>query len=214
MSQIGWDELLKTRSAVFVMEEEYRMQKAQADIHATNSSLSNNDTPNGVIIHEDGSTSTSTDPSEDDNASTRGMVSPHPGRRSDSIGVVDDPASGSTKVNGETETLNASTTIPTIRISTESDHDVEEHEEDAKVNGGTTPEASDNVTKPVQAAALEEEEQEAKTNSAAGGNEGKPEAFSFSNKRLCERWLDNLFMVLYEVKPPYFPSGPADLFID
>lgn len=25
------------------------------------------------------------------------------------------------------------------------------------------------------------------------------EPFSFSNKRLCERWLDNLFMVLYEV---------------
>ncbi len=28
VSQIGWDELLKTRSAVFVMEEEYRAQKA------------------------------------------------------------------------------------------------------------------------------------------------------------------------------------------
>lgn len=23
-------------------------------------------------------------------------------------------------------------------------------------------------------------------------------SFSFGNKRLCERWLDNLFMVLYE----------------
>src|ERR1700710_3000308 len=32
VSDIGWDELLKTRSAVFVMEEEYRMQKVQADI--------------------------------------------------------------------------------------------------------------------------------------------------------------------------------------
>ena len=34
-------------------------------------------------------------------------------------------------------------------------------------------------------------------------NEASPapaqEPFSFSNKRLCERWLDNLFMVLYEV---------------
>ena len=29
VSQIGWDELLKCRSQVFVMEEEYRMQKAQ-----------------------------------------------------------------------------------------------------------------------------------------------------------------------------------------
>src|SRR6266446_3647150 len=32
VSQIGWDELLKTRSAVFVMEEEYRMQKVQGEI--------------------------------------------------------------------------------------------------------------------------------------------------------------------------------------
>ena len=30
------------------------------------------------------------------------------------------------------------------------------------------------------------------------------EPFSFSNKRLCERWLDNLFMVLYEVGYPFF----------
>ncbi len=26
------------------------------------------------------------------------------------------------------------------------------------------------------------------------------DGFSFSNKRLCERWLDNLFMILYEVR--------------
>jgi hypothetical protein len=39
-------------------------------------------------------------------------------------------------------------------------------------------------------------------------NESSPapvqEPFSFSNKRLCERWLDNLFMVLYEVGHPSF----------
>ena len=33
VSEIGWDELLKTRSAVSMMEEEYRMQKSQADLH-------------------------------------------------------------------------------------------------------------------------------------------------------------------------------------
>ena len=32
MAKVGWDELLKTRSAVFVMEEEYRQQKANTDI--------------------------------------------------------------------------------------------------------------------------------------------------------------------------------------
>ena len=77
VSKIGWDELLKTRSAVFVMEEEYRMQKAQADIHAASSGSVNSDNANGVVIHEDGST-TNAHADSDDDASTRGMVSPHP----------------------------------------------------------------------------------------------------------------------------------------
>ena len=34
------------------------------------------------------------------------------------------------------------------------------------------------------------------------GTPSSSETFSFSNKRLCERWLDNLFMVLYEVRRP------------
>ena len=46
-------------------------------------------------------------------------------------------------------------------------------------------------------------------------NEASPapaqEPFSFSNKRLCERWLDNLFMVLYEVGCSHFlPSYLSD----
>ena len=32
VSKIGWDELLKTRSTVFVMEEEYRLQKTSASV--------------------------------------------------------------------------------------------------------------------------------------------------------------------------------------
>lgn len=34
------------------------------------------------------------------------------------------------------------------------------------------------------------------------------ETMSFSTKRLCERWLDNLFMVLYEVSFLFFPFIP------
>jgi Chs5-Arf1p-binding protein BUD7/BCH1 len=34
------------------------------------------------------------------------------------------------------------------------------------------------------------------------GTENGDGGFSFANKRLCERWLDNLFMCLYEVRPP------------
>ena len=77
VSQIGWDEPLKTRSCVFVMEEEYRMQKAQSDAHPSAT------TPTKVV-HEDG---TVVSPRRvdslqgraadaDDDASTRGVVSP------------------------------------------------------------------------------------------------------------------------------------------
>lgn len=38
-SKIGWDDLLKCRSYVFVMEEEYRMQKAKEDIRKSSVSL-------------------------------------------------------------------------------------------------------------------------------------------------------------------------------
>ena len=106
--------------------------------------------------------------------------------------------------------------IPTIRISTESDEDrkseastqeqeeQESHEDNeeestkvededpTKVNG-TSPVLHDTLEKPVQAAA----------DNSSGPDDAPPtptDAFSFSNKRLCERWLDNLFMVLYEVR--------------
>lgn len=38
-SKIGWDDLLKCRSYVFVMEEEYRMQKAKEDTQKSSSSV-------------------------------------------------------------------------------------------------------------------------------------------------------------------------------
>ncbi|KAK0496621.1 Chs5p-Arf1p-binding proteins-domain-containing protein [Armillaria luteobubalina] len=130
VSQIGWDELLKTRSSVFVMEEEYRMQKAQGEIaHSANGS--------STAIHEDGSK--------------------QPFR--------------------------------TIRISTESDRDAREAErketEHSNEDEESSPEAHD----------LERLDKKEEDTASPGL---PPEPFSFSNKRLCERWLDNLFMVLYE----------------
>ena len=55
-----------------------------------------------------------------------------------------------------------------------------------------------NIEKPVQAAG----EGDQNVNEASPAPAQEP--FSFSNKRLCERWLDNLFMVLYEVGYPSF----------
>ena len=94
--------------------------------------------------------------------------------------------------------------IPTIRISTESERNmkpapVEEPEANgaASTNGESVKEApSISLEKPVHAAAGEGSQD---GSSEITTNTAQQEAFSFSNKRLCERWLDNLFMVLYEV---------------
>ncbi|KAJ3824664.1 Chs5p-Arf1p-binding proteins-domain-containing protein [Lentinula raphanica] len=248
VSQIGWDELLKTRSSVFVMEEEYRMQKAHGDISAATNGASGS----GKVIHEDGtvrnsmiSSSDSTTLGEslddDDDASTRGMVSPHSHHESGSLddgngngGVNGDAVSSSkTKIglgldpSGGASMNSLSSPIPTIRISTESDRDFDEDGNAAEapskgnVNGeAPAPATTTNgfaesrdvselgLEKPAQAAAGAEDggaagdntEKDSLHDSASSSAQAQPgaEAFSFSNKRLCERWLDNLFMVLYE----------------
>ncbi|KAF8886127.1 chaps family protein [Infundibulicybe gibba] len=187
VSQIGWDELLKTRSHVFVMEEEYRMQKAQGDVNqviaaANGSDVTIKENGLGVVIHEDGtavslqSESNTLASINDDKASTRGMMSPH------------SPASGRMSLAADANgSLDVGGTIPTIRISTESDRD---REEDVAANGVRD---ADTLEKPVQAAAGDNEQRDTDPSPLP-----TQEPFSFSNKRLCERWLDNLFMVLYE----------------
>ncbi|WVQ95035.1 hypothetical protein IAU59_002127 [Kwoniella sp. CBS 9459] len=156
VSKIGWDELLKTRSQVFVMEEEYRMHKTAPSVDA-----------NGHA---------------DDDASTAGM------RASSDRGP------------------NTPSEIPTIRISTES----------ARTPNGTThnrglssstnhgeerphmepvlekPEIAQTSEEPGSPLAMKGEEQ----SEEEGDESDSPSAFA--NKRLCERWLDNLFLVLYE----------------
>jgi hypothetical protein len=176
VSQIGWDELLKTRSAVFVMEEEYRMQKAQADI---------------VAVSQD---------TVDDDASTKGVRS-SPSIKPDGSPTWSD-AQSPTHVNmGDVET-----TIPTIRISTESAREESSRAERAaaaaKTNGVENRNgepAVEGLQQPAQAAAGEGDGDSKEVTPISGP--GAQESFSFSNKRLCERWLDNLFMVLYEVSP-------------
>lgn len=166
------------------MEEEYRMQKAQSDIQkvaAVNGSgkeASMDGDVGRVVIHEDGTVHS------DDNASTRAMLSP-----SSPNGVS--TADGH---DGSDEPI----PIPTIRVSTESDRATREETlvghatENVEHQENGTQEVQ-GLEKPVQAAAGEEKSSSDTTPSPA------QEPFSFSNKRLCERWLDNLFMVLYEV---------------
>lgn len=118
-AKIGWDQLLKIRSNVFVMEEEYRSEKQPAQ---------------GPPINGDDHT--------DDGKS----------------------------VNGES-------TAPTLVAE----------------NGVIGASADKEVEKPPHTITPEE---------VKGGNEDaeatEEQLSRFNNKRLCERWLDSLFMVLYE----------------
>lgn len=227
VSQIGWDELLRTRSEVFVMEEEYRIQKQMQE--------------EGVPSHlaADSQAKGESAAGADDDASVRAVregATPV-GRANGLNGNPDQPP--------RSPELPASP-IPEIRISehggeaTPPPYDessakpaaaeksqVEQQEDSAGEREGSQAPKSDlagpapGVEKPAtmhhstivdasdQAAAKEganggmglpsQEEgpvSDAETQQHASPNEGTP---SFTNKRLCERWLDNLFMVLYEV---------------
>jgi hypothetical protein len=107
--------------------------------------------------------------------------------------------------------------IPTIKISTESDREHEQLQEGGDV--GAAPNGmpdSPRTTMDGPAPGLEKpnaahdgakdglgiSEMAAADGEAASSNEEeeKTPGPSFTNKRLCERWLDNLFMVLYEVR--------------
>ena len=178
MSQIGWDELLKTRSQVFVMEEEYRIHKSRGSVDA--SALVSNGTPAAA----------------DDDASTRGVRSPANG--------IDTPASNESPAPSAVKSAELEVPtphdIPTIRISSESDrereHVIAHAELESKLQKEVveeipeedeTPSSADSVTAPpLEKPQLAQAPAEGDAN---GHEEDEPEAFSFSNKRLCERWL-------------------------
>lgn len=219
VTQVGWDDLLRTRSSVFVMEEEYRKHKTSKSI--------------------DGSVGHRTPQSDDDgvardDTSVRGIRSP---------GVAQIGETGTSRTGyGDAQLEVSQTPIPTIRISSESDHEKESVALHALANGKMQPPST--IQEENESGNQgDENEVESKTPNAAevpvshaqapepahtasepfpetqhganGDVKGKQKAtlklegddpaeeseLSFSSKRLCERWLDNLFMVLYEVSP-------------
>lgn len=236
------------------------MQKAQADVHEHGATPSNSKSANGdaqssrtesSTIHEaekgkgngslaqsEGTTlaaSTSVSGDADDDASTRGVVSPTHSIQ-DSAEVADASGITNATVDTDADDSNNNNGIPTIKISTESEVEAEHQRSlqsqsqshdaiaaageeagskdaadvdvDAQSSDITSPEIPINASttngavrpsleKPLQAAASENGQME-------GESPITQEPFSFSNKRLCERWLDNLFMVLYEVNDKFF----------
>ncbi|KAJ5137263.1 hypothetical protein N7526_003496 [Penicillium atrosanguineum] len=132
---IGWDQLLKVRSEVFVMEEEYRVERQHVPKPAQ--SL-------GAEINGDGVEDEDEDEDEEDTGSVTGPA----------------PAAAS---------------------------------EPAANGAGDEANAENSIERPEQTMASEV------VKSGSDVPDPNHTAYTqFRNKRLCERWLDNLFMVLYE----------------
>ncbi|KAI9844032.1 MAG: hypothetical protein M1837_005967 [Sclerophora amabilis] len=163
-AKIGWDQLLKIRSHVFVMEEEYRTEKQT-----------------GGSQHGTGSRNAST-------TVLRGTPSP---------GV-----NGTTKVQGgdsedeEVQELQSGKTDHNDTAEGGRNNSVatDATEVDTITNGISNMATADNsIEKPEHTVASEEVKSGSEDPDPSNAHNAQ-----LQNKRLCERWLDNLFMVLYE----------------
>jgi Chs5-Arf1p-binding protein BUD7/BCH1 len=141
-ARIGWDALLKTRSIVFVMEEEYRIERQHSLTPKIPSSK---------------------------NASTTALT-------------------GTPNGNGKAEDAEQS--------ESEEDDETTLAESSSGINGnGVNSELSANQSMEKPLPTIKAEEVKSGSDDPDSTNENYTQ---FHNKRLCERWLDNLFMVLYE----------------
>ncbi|KAI6083341.1 chaps-domain-containing protein [Hypoxylon rubiginosum] len=137
-AKIGWDQLLKIRSNVFVMEDEYRTEKQ--DVPPTQS----------------------TDPA-DRNPSTDGLRgTPEPTTNGNQAEDSDE----------EKSSVDADSVAPTL------------------TNGNGE---GSSVEKPIHTIDPGEVKADGDANATTDEHLSR-----LNNKRLCERWLDSLFMVLYE----------------
>jgi len=160
-SKIGWDELLKTRSEVFVMEEEYRLHKTHASVDLTASGMGGKGNGKG-----------------DDTSSMTGMKSPP----TQSDGEGSEPASAIPTIRISTE----SARTPNPTQSNFPDR-VSEEDEDEENSPARTEEVVDDEPVLEKPAVVHEKEDVSGATGVIG--EGEEGVSAFSNKRLCERWL-------------------------
>ncbi|KAG0204337.1 hypothetical protein BGX33_008568 [Mortierella sp. NVP41] len=215
VSKIGWDELLRCRSLVFVMEEEYRMQKeaeesmrkgSQAKVMAHHDVIEVPDreqllSPNGTPIPIIKISTESEREREQEEAEEEA--------RTKAVEAALEKAKEENAADENGEPSMEDIKLDDLSIHSDKDQDqvqdqdkdqdgdeAEEKEgEEVKADEVKVDKAdikSKHIEKPTVAAASSDDEDN-------NNEEEEVElSFSFSNKRLCDRWLDNLFMVLYE----------------
>ncbi|KAI7208427.1 chaps-domain-containing protein, partial [Hortaea werneckii] len=146
--KIGWDQLLRIRSQVFVMEEEYRNEKQHAPSGSRNAStvaLRGRETPQPNGHGE---------PLEEDHRDSEDMIQSEADSEATDLQANGEPSAASSH-------LDPDVSKPTHTITVRS--------------GDETPQPQPPDNDP-----------------------SHQQYTQFQHKRLCERWLDNLFMVLYE----------------
>ena len=150
---IGWDQLLKVRSEVFVMEEEYRSERQ----HSTKPSIhSHGESPaESAESAEPAETAETNGSSEQENGDGRPVES------------VTEIVNGDDHTQGENSIERPEQTMASEVVKSGNDD----------VSTGPSREKALLTLQP---------------------DPSHASYTQFKNKRLCERWLDNLFMVLYE----------------
>ncbi|RKP40094.1 putative Bud site selection-related protein [Dimargaris cristalligena] len=160
VKKVGWDELLRLRSSVFVMEDEYRQQKAREEAVPPPAAPTNHGGP------------TSTDPQAD----------------SEAVPSQSNPAPAS----------------PSGGFTSDLDRRLEDLalDDDRPLGNGNGTIVMESATRPTDLAEAFPEKQPPLATAATH----RDPIGSIHHKRLCERWLDNLFMVLYEDLRAYIDS--------
>lgn len=218
VSKIGWDELLRCRSLVFVMEEEYRMQKeaeetmrkgSQAKVMAHHDEIEvpNRDqllSPNGTPIPIIKISTESEREREQEEAEEEA--------RAKAVEAALEKAKEESAADDNADPSMEDIKLDDLSIHSDKDQDAEKKQDEVEPDADAETEdkevdeekeAEDVVVdqSAIKSKQIEKPSIAAATSSDDEDNNEEEEvelSFSFSNKRLCDRWLDNLFMVLYE----------------
>ncbi|KAI9599571.1 Chs5p-Arf1p-binding proteins-domain-containing protein [Syncephalis fuscata] len=230
--KIGWEELLHSRSSVFVMEDEYRMIKHEERGDVTVMMAASDNAPekgkDTVTDNGAGITTKTEEPVKEDTekVETKTTTTLNDDNKSSNEDMEEVPLE-SAATSPETANEQLSTPVATLQVSqdidltpenTDTEQDTKEttrndgeHDNKNVVTTGKSIETSRSteslIKRPKGAAEgpLDEEDNDGNTKEKSNkidvadqlktvNQAGGP----LSSKRLCERWLDNLFMVLYE----------------
>jgi len=185
--KIGWNKLLFYRSSVFVMEEEYRIQRANIE----KKQQENNGERERTV-----SFSRTTENKIEEVAGKE----PKQQTEEPEDNKKEEESKGKEKIENKGNETDEDLENKLEEISLSSDTPIDKVQEEKK---------DESIEKPKKEEENKETNVQSRTNSVIIDNNGADETdddkelnkfsqYSFKNKRLCERWLDNLFMVLYE----------------